>query len=294
MKTSRDIVLPPKVVALARQKRLRKRRRTILWGIFSILCIFFLAWISTLEALAIRTIEVSGNVVIPESRLVEHVEKKLEGKYIHLFSKRNSFIYPKRTVTESMTEEFSRIRTLEVSRKNLHTLSIRITEEAGKYLWCGEKFTGLKQVAPCYYVNNQGEIFAEAPFFSGNIYFKFFTPLVGDSPKAPIGNTISASEGFHTYIEFMDSVQALDLPLAGFVTVSDTENNIVLYGKNTTELPRIRFSSDADLVQVANDLALVLKTEAFAGDREDILSRLDYIDLRFENKAYYKFKVAGF
>ena len=60
--------------------------------------------------------------------------------------------------------------------------------------------------------------------------------------------------------------------------------------KPTSLGPEIIFKKDSDVQKIAENLKAALDTEPLLSKFKNEYSSLEYIDLRFGNKVYYKFK----
>ncbi len=73
-----------------------------------------------------------------------------------------------------------------------------------------------------------------------------------------------------------------------YVTV-DGEVRILLPARGDGRNPEIILKADADFNKVAENLQAALDTEPLLSKFKTQYSSLQYIDLRFGNKVYYKF-----
>jgi hypothetical protein len=70
---------------------------------------------------------------------------------------------------------------------------------------------------------------------------------------------------------------------------NDSEGNFYI-SKDVAEAPKIIFKIDSDYQKIAENLQAALSTEPLHSDLQKKLALLLYLDLRFGNKVYYKFK----
>lgn len=287
----RNILNSPRLLEL------KKHRRKIFFGkvalyIFSFLALFAgLAYLSRIPALNIASIEIKNNQSVDEDMIKETVQAGLAGNYLWVFPKTNIFFYPKNRIKKELQDKFKRIKDVEFSIKDKQNLEVAITERIALYTWCGNLPPNIETgggASKCYFLDNSGYIFDEAPYFSGDVYFKFFG-LTDSTLADPVGSHFFTGI-FQNLIFFKKALEDMKLkPTA--LHVRDNENvAFLLSGKTLPTGPEIILKADSDFQKAAENLEAALNTEPFKSDFKDKYSSLLYIDLRFGNKVYYKFK----
>ena len=73
--------------------------------------------------------------------------------------------------------------------------------------------------------------------------------------------------------------------------VKDNEDAKIYLSKTKKSVlgPEIIFKKDSNFQKIAENLKAALDTESLKSEFKNKYSSLQYIDLRFENKVYYKF-----
>ena len=135
----------------------------------------------------------------------------------------------------------------------------------------------------CYFMDENGYIFDLAPYFSGEVYFKFYgVPDVG---------SYFSKQNFQQLISFKDTLIDFGLkPIMLYIT-NDGNVEIFLFSGNPSTIgPEIILKTESNFQNVAENLETALTTEPLQSDFKNKYSTLQYIDLRFGNKVYYKFK----
>lgn len=291
MAQTRDILSSPRVVEMKHKRRIKRVRLLVLIFILFISIIFGLSVLSQYKKINITNIVVAGTRIINTDEVKTLIESDMSGKYLHLFSKHNSFIYPKQYVYNDLLKTFPRIEKLTIYRGPLNTINAIIVERAGSYLWCGDSVPEIQNDIGenCYFINNDGYIFDKAPYFSGNVYFKFYIPLL-NSPINPLGLQMLKSDDFHSLLRFVS--KTTDLGLKPIYLVFDNIDTYQLYldhGDNDTT-PEIIFKNTDDLNKTADNLSIAMSKPEFADEIKSKYTTLLYIDLRFNNKVLYKFQ----
>ena len=294
MSRTRDIISSPRVVEIKRAKRKTKIRLFVLYVIFMAVIILGLSFLSQWNKMKIDKINVIGAHIIWESDIQKKVETDISGKYFYLFSKSNAFLFPKSYIYNDLITSFTRIEKLTITRADLKTLNITLTERTGSFLWCGERIPEkLDEIGEnCYFINNDGYIFDKAPYFSGNLYFKFYIPLEKSENNSPLTKQVLPKEKFISLMGFVDKITSLGFKPAYIRYNSNNTAELYLESKIGDTSPKIIFSTEAgnndDLKQLADDFSLAMKKPEFAEEIKNNYNRLLYIDLQFKNKVLYK------
>lgn len=285
----KDILTSPRMEDIKRKRKAYRVRLSVLILILVISIIGALGYFSSNSKITINDIGVTGPKIINSKEVESTTRQILSGKYLHLFAKNNSLIYPKSKIYNELLIDYPRIDKLSVYKDGWNTLKIDITERAGSYLYCGSQIPELESEIGenCYFINNDGYIFDKAPYFSGNVYFKYYAPL-------PAGTDLTSTQmiepsHFHLLVRFIDGIIGLGFKPTHLVI---TGENVFLYLDHSiidTE-PQIIFKDGDNLDEVLNNLSLSMAKPEFASDIHSKYTSLLYIDLRFKNKVLYKFQ----
>jgi len=262
----------------------KQKRKTlqIRLGVF-ITSLFLLGglsvWLSGLKSIQIDTVTISGATVLPALTLEKSVREVLLGKYLRLFPKANIFLYKKKEIEKKLLTDFPRIQSVDIATFDNHILSIIIVEREPFALWC-DTLPLLGSVSKCYFLDSDGFVFDHAPQFSGNAYFKYY----GFLPyEAPIGSYyLSSTTQFHELSGFVENAQKLDItPL--YMTVQDTDSfELYVFGGG-----KILLDTRESLIKVFERFSALLKTPNLVPRKGGELL-VEYIDLRFGNKMFFK------
>jgi hypothetical protein len=274
---------------------LKKSRKKAFWGkvlvsFLGLVAVFaFLAYISRLENLNISEIKISGNKTVETDLLLETIKGEIAGKYLWLFPKTNILIYPQNTIKTTLEDNFKRLKNTSFSIENNKILSVSLDERTAKYMWCGASLPAEEDTAEkCYFLDEEGFIFDEAPYFSGEVYFKFYgaNNLAVENPQG----SYFSEQSFSQLIFFKNFLTDLDLKPVQMLVKEDGDVEIYLSkGSMLSKNPKILLKIDSDFQNVAENLDAALGTEPLKSKIKNKYSFLQYIDLRFGNKVYYKF-----
>jgi hypothetical protein len=189
-----------------------------------------------------------------------------------------------------LTNKYKRLKDIAISIKNPTTLEISLTERIASYTWCGANLPESNNSGQkCYFLDQDGYIFDEAPYFSGDIYLRFYgaNNLNLDNPAG----SYFAKKIFGPLILFKETMEKMGLKPRAFYLLENGDMQMFLSrGATIPNDPKIIFKSDADFNKVAENLQAALTTEPLQTNFQKKYSSLLYIDLRFANKVLYKFQ----
>jgi cell division septal protein FtsQ len=277
----RNVLNSPRLLELKKHRQ-RVVLNKILIFLLGLLAIFLsLVFISRLKAVNISDIEIIGNKIVDADAIKADVQGELAGKYLWLFPKSNVLIYPENAIKNELQNKFARLKDINLSLKNNSILEISVSERMPEYLWCGTVPAPSDEL--CYFMDVDGYIFDTAPYFSGEVYFKFYGENIS------LGSYFS-KQNFKQLISFRDILVSLGLKPVALYTTTDGDIQIFLSGGiSLSDAPKILFRADADFGNIAENLQAALNTEPLLSKFKNNYSKLQYIDLRFGNKVYDKF-----
>ncbi|MEA2112872.1 MAG: FtsQ-type POTRA domain-containing protein [Patescibacteria group bacterium] len=267
--------------AIERQKK-RFWKRVVLIAVSLSLFLFLISWLSSLEKVNIRDIEITGNSIIEREDILEIVNKNISGKYFWLLSKSHILIYPKLSIRNELLESFSQIKNVTVRFKDFHSIFIDIVERSPYALWCSD-MAG----EHCYFMDGMAYLYDEAPNFSNDVYFKYLGDFQDISTTTPTSKILrrtylgeTGEEHFgklNLFIRFLK-----DINIDGYKLIVKENNDYELFFNRNS---RLIFDGKQDFSDIFEDLQAVLIDLGDLGDSE-----FEYIDLRFGHKVVYKFK----
>lgn len=260
-----------------RRRKLRIIKVTAFLFLFLSLVVFT-GWLMGFEEVTVQNITIIGNSTVTTESLRLLVNKNIEGKYMFVFPKSSIFIYPRKAVEASVLESFKRIKSTKVSFEDFQSISVTVDERKPEALWCGESISTPLKKGNCYFLDEEGFVFAKAPDFSGNAFLRFFGLLNSGNP---IGEQFIPQDEFITLSLFAESLKEISMePIA--LDLTET-GEIIVYVKNGS---RILFNRNQNFGTVLSNIESVIESEEFKGRVDEF----EYLDVRFGNKVYYKFK----
>ncbi len=282
----RNVIHSPRLLELKRERRQVVIRKFLIIFFGLVLGLGASAYVLRLNRLNIANINVVGNKIIDTELITATIKQETSGKYLWLIPKTNIFFYPENKIKSALSEKFKRLKNIDLSIGNDHNLAVSVLERKALYTWCGEVPS---QDASCYFVDEFGYIFDEAPYFSGDVYFRFYGKPDGGE-TTPSG-AYFYKETFKNLISFKEILESIKMkPVALYVTPDEDMNIYLSNQSGGASGPEVLLKKDADYQKLGENLQAALSTEPFQSDFKKNYSKLSYIDLRFGNKVYYKFK----
>lgn len=281
MRSRREIITSSR-----KSSRLARRRRRVffilaIFAFFLVLgFVWLISWGSLDERINIQNIEITGAESVGEKDLLSIIEENISGKYFWLLSKSNIFIYPKEAILASVLSSYERIEEVNLSMDNFDGIILSVKERKPTYLWCEENELENGDFSKeCFFMDKLGYIFDESPRFSNTVFFEFYGSLEGE----PIGSIFLPSEEFEKILTFKNVLADYDIKPYRFKALSGGDYKFV-----TENSGYILFHKKQDFQKVLENLKSALSVE----DLSEVTDRvnLEYIDLRFGNKIFYKFE----
>lgn len=260
------------------RKRKETRRKVAIWVVCIILLLVGFTLVSRIESLLIRGVSVSGARVISEEEIKRNVFSTLSGHYLWFIPRANAALYPGGRVESNLEKEFPRFSSVSVSLENINTISVSVVERTPFALYC-PIIIKPEDVSSCFFLDKDGFIFDDAPAFSGNVYFMYTSVPAVDSPK---GLEYMEQKRFQNHSILIEGISNL-----GFdpIALESSEEDTVLY---MPEGLRIVWKSSDDLAKVYSNLESFLQSEEVKA-MADFKEKVRLLDLRTENKVFYKF-----
>jgi cell division septal protein FtsQ len=258
-----------------------RRRRTRIIG--SCLVVSFLAsgafaasYVSYLPQYSVRSVDVQGSQIVPADLIADYAESLIYNGSHAFFSRADILLYPKALIEKDIPLEFPRIRSATVSRASLlsNTITISVVERKPFALWCAGN-------GNCYDMDQNGFVYAQDSVNASTSENVTFSGGIATTSLAdPIGQTFAPG---HTLglIAFLQQLSQSGFTPLGAEVQSDQDFSVPL-----SQGFAVYASFGEDAGTLVNNLQLVLSSDAIAGQAQN----LEYVDLRFGDKVYYKLK----
>jgi cell division septal protein FtsQ len=255
---------------LIKRKKQILRIKIVSFFVLAVLIVVGLAYLSNSDSAKISNIYITDTTFSNKKEIEKIVKEEMEGNYLFVFAKDNIFLFPKHEIEERIKNFSKSIKKTTISLSGLQSISVNIEEYKPTAVWCNE--------TDCFYLNEEGLVFDKAPIdYDKNLVQ--FHDWIHDNP---IGKNYTDSETFEKIIKLIEFVSKVPMK----VTSINTEDGLTFY-LHTEAGTRLLYEINDDPEAVANNLNTVLAKDAINRAQ---LNNIDYIDLRFGNKVYYKIR----
>ena len=256
-------------------KRARKKKiRLILYcSLGAIGAVGFLYFLFFSGYFSIRAVSVFG----VDSALAEEVKKiawaELEGSVLFV-SRRNVLLFSMNEISEKVKNEMPILEVVTVKKRFIHNIAIEAKLREKKGIACAED--GRTQ---CFYFDKNGVIFEESPEIVGAAILLFRDNTV-------LGSVLPSEKYSKETVDFADNIKAKLFENTGIsISYFSFLNDDGDIEARTDKGFKIMMTTNGQAEEQARVIKSVLENEI-----KDKINSLDYIDLRVENRAYYKLR----
>lgn len=283
------------MVPLGRRTLTSRRKRTrridgffehIAYALLFVALLFVVTmWLSKREAVRIEQVTVVGGESIDHETVKMLATEQLGRSYFARIDRNNILLLPRRDLVNAIFSLNARIKSVDISVLEENILSIAIAEYQPAALWCKDIDNAVASSSRnCFHADQHGYIFAQAPEFSGYPFILFRTAIAGEEEEgSPIGLHILNEDEF-AKLEILRDLLRKNNIIIHEIT-ADGEGDYTI----RTDMPwSIMWSSRRDPTKTAEHLQIALPEITEKMGTGGGTSTPSYVDLRFENKIFYR------
>lgn len=287
--------MPRQQIRSKQHARRRQDERRRQFRFYAGLIVFFailLVSITHWRAIQIQNVEVEASDYIDSELVVDLTENILSEPAFGVISRRNIILTPRHDIRQKVQDVSTRIERVEVNIIGLQSIRIKILDRQPIAEVCRQQIG--RTLQSCYFIDADSFVFSrgdsKATTTSG-LTFVVDSELKQRTQLLPPTDF----QNLYSFIQALDEV-GLSANLAylkeyGDVTISATD--ATNRDRGSVDL---RVNIYSDLSQVMANLQTVLDNDSFVartpinGEIPETISpfSLDYIDLRFDNKVFYR------
>ena len=291
-------------IASHQSKRfIEKRQRRLLIGVgLFLICAaswtFALSRVSYLEYFSIESVQIYGADADIAPAVQSAAYDAIQGSFLGLFSKSNSFIYPRKALTAVAIGASSRIISVGISREGYQTLAVSVTEKTPTALVCPDlpnfdRNGALSADDDCYAADASGFIFKKMPAKSGEAIIRYYEP---DLPDASIiGLYATSTAEFKALQSFTAGARSAGLEPEAVLMKDAGEYELYadspassFAGAASAPLIVVYFNDKAGLPAELSDLSAFWPHMAASSAAAGAPLDLEYIDLRYGSNVFYR------
>ncbi|MFH1769384.1 MAG: FtsQ-type POTRA domain-containing protein [Parcubacteria group bacterium] len=220
----------------------------------------------------VRFIEIDAPASIPEATIKTLADTWLDESSLGIKHRNNSIVFRPSGMEGVLENSFPIIKSVSVNRVSAHTISITIVERDPVGIWC------IVNTEKCFYFDINGFAFAEISKSSGYLF-------------ANINDYRDRDIQLGEYVEdkiWIDNIMYVKRTLqfggVGMKYFEISEEGVNEFAVRTAEGWDILFANDTNVRQQGETLLSFLKEKITPEERET----LDYVDLRIQDRIYYK------
>jgi hypothetical protein len=238
----------------------------------------------------VQTIGVHGASHVPSAAIIAYIDSTIHPPGHSLLSPSNIFLYHPDRLAEAISIRFPWIESAKIDRDSLLSTAISVDakERTSFALWC---LSPEASSTPCYEMDTSGFIFAPVTIDASSTratLYVFTGGLPTEADRAsPIGD-IFAPGHFEHILSFLQYLSLDGFAPLGANAVSDTDFTVPLGSRlpdgNQGFYVKASFGDNPE--DLVKNLQLILGSDALKGRQSELL----YVDLRFGDRVYYKFK----
>ena len=261
---------PMRSPKLIRRKREERLRRILLSVVFIVLTVAGGLYAFTLPAFIIENIEIRGTA-LSTAEIAGFLRQQLSGEYLGIIPRGSIIFYPQDKLEDSLLSRFPELQSARIGLAHMTSLSVALADRQPSALWCVEE--------RCFFMDAGGLLYRETMIDSGGLYRRF-RPLATTSTSA-VGMNVISPASLTAFLSLASRLELMRLEVKEIVLDFDTAT-IVLAGGS-----RLLFRNDGDFAPDVARLETVLAENDLV-PRNDGGLLVDYIDLRYGNKIYFR------
>lgn len=231
--------------------------------------------------LKVELVIVSGTESISRSEIEKEAVSFMEGKYWNFVPKNNLLFISANKLEDILKKRFVKINSIAIKKSFPNSLSINIEERKSLIVWCkGEAASG-----KCFVVDDNGYAYAQADLESPEVKENNLIEMVDSSAREINNGEKILSDD---YIAFISNIKDEVYKITGINIVPHYVTPSRLSEELTAQTDAgwgIRFSNEITLDKSVRTLKTFLEKKVISD-----YSQLEYVDLRAENKVFYKMK----
>jgi len=258
-----------KFYRIRRKKSVLKSR--LFWKFFSLLVVAgsasYFAFFSSF--FQVKEITISGDAKIPAYEIKDSVGAEINKDFVFAESK-SIFLVSLEEINKKITAQFPQIAKLSLKRIFPDVLAVDVIQRKPIANWCQE--------GSCFYLDEEGVIFEETQSRTG-LQLK---PETGSAELAA-GAQIIDKKYLSRILDINKQIEShSDVEIKEIIVFDDAKKIKII----SSEGWYILFDLDESISTQTSNLFVVLEETIPSARRRD----LDYIDLRFGNRVYLKYR----
>lgn len=242
------------------------------------IAVYFVTFASFFQ---IKEIQISGNEKVQKESLENFIWENVSKRML-IFKTKSILLVNLQEIEKNLLERFPKVSKIYLKRNLPDVIAVNIQERKPLFVLC-------KNSDVCFHLDEEGVIFD--PVKNG-------IPNKVDEPNKAEESLIKIRDERHQEVKLGEKVIKDDLLKNIKEIISKLKDGAEIFTKEiilsekkialkTVQNWEIYFNPEGDILNQVQNLTLVFKEEIPLENREN----LEYVDLRFGNRVYYKYKL---
>lgn len=224
-----------------------------------------------LPKLEIKNIEINGNENLTQKVRIT-VNEELNKKILFLIPKNNFFIFKKNSLKEKILQNTASVKTVEINKNFPDTIILNIKEKTEAGFYCVNA-----EMSKCFSLDEESAVLEERAINSEEKKIVFIASASTAAVKQ--NEKIMDKKTFSDIISLSSDAEKILGLKARKIILNKNEYNIFFENSFYAIVNKNQINSAFE------NLKLILESQI-----KDKKNNLEYIDLRFQNKAFFKLR----
>ncbi len=230
------------------------------------------------DFLEITEIKVINDGTIAPEDISREISREIDGKYFKIISKRNFIFFNSGNIEKKLKNDFKKIKAISIDRNFPNKINIKIQERNLILSLCSK--------GECYFIDERGYAYEKMSSDLSFINRSETIELIDESGKEIFENEYVLLPSYIEFIVAIADVLKKDTDveiLNEYRTKSRISEELIVQTKKGWD---IYFNAKVPIEKSIQTLKTLLNRHLLLRD----LHELEYIDLRSENKVFYRMK----
>lgn len=253
------------------------KKAVLVFGLSVLVAVVFIGLLYAVRTpyLRVEQVEISGTRFLPASEIEQAVRNDLSGFFWFIIPRNNFFFVSDRRISGDVLRMFPQLSGVEIDKKFPKKIAVTVKERQLWGVYCFRSPTAVS--VPCFYLDSRGTAYEEFSRFEG-----WLLPLVY-GPEAPkLGEAAISAEKLEFFGEAKAALESAGGRLLSMSLSTTTPDDVRL---GVSEGWEVWITATRPVTEWLSVLKTLLASEV--GEKR---FGLEYVDLRFGNKVFYKYR----
>jgi cell division septal protein FtsQ len=262
------------------RKTKNRRQKLLVWALVICLILCGFVGITRWEPISIQTYTIPKNTPLTKTEIKQAVESGLDQQFLGLINRDNVILFNGQAIRSNIRSLSSQVKRVGISVSGLRSIAITIDFYKPVAKICDRERV-------CNYLSPDGYVFSA----TDQSVSERLPPFVASKTDRLAGTYLLPPAQFRALTDLVTGLSDINLTPKQ-VEFSAADTITITTGQSTSSTStEIRVKSGQDLRRIYRDLKTSVNRQAFmdeSGEKPIDPSTLEYIDMRFENKIFYK------